>query len=197
MKHSQTLATHRKPLCVTNASSYVTFFNSGSHWYQLKVISFNRNDQIRWILSETFYSYFTHRNLLLKGWWRCNGDSGSFTRDHPPSENQSWAPRTGVRKRGRCGGIWQRLKWQGHCRIGYLFLQLSSPMPSPFVIKWISFRQKFLSEYKNACLLALTEMLLKEQDPLSDLRLDSFGEPVRLDSTMTVTRWTRLMSLYK
>ncbi|KAK0133056.1 Arachidonate 15-lipoxygenase B [Merluccius polli] len=46
---------------------------------------------------------------------------------------------------------------------------------------------KFLEEYKNACLLAITETWLKDHDSQSDLRIDGFGEPVRLDRDPTVT----------
>ncbi|KAG7522125.1 hypothetical protein JOB18_013791 [Solea senegalensis] len=46
---------------------------------------------------------------------------------------------------------------------------------------------KFLEEYKNACLLAITETWLKDHDLQSDLRIDGFGEPVRLDRDPTVT----------
>lgn len=45
---------------------------------------------------------------------------------------------------------------------------------------------KFLKEYNSACLLAFTEMWLKEQDYYSDLEMDGFGEPYRLDRDPTV-----------
>ena len=57
----------------------------------------------------------------------------SSGRQPPPAENQSWASRTGVRKRGRRGGVRQRLKRQGHRRI---------PLPSIFLANVQSLRNK-------------------------------------------------------
>lgn len=37
---------------------------------------------------------------------------------------------------------------------------------------------KFISEYRNSCLIAQTETWLKQQDLQSDLEIDSFGEPL-------------------
>ena len=93
----------------------------------------------------------------------------------------------GVRRRGRRGGVRQRLKRLGHRRI---------PLPSILLVNAQSLRNKvddlqanvkFLSEYKSACLIAVTETWLKQQDLSPDLAIDGFGEPLRLDRDPTVT----------
>ncbi len=92
-----------------------------------------------------------------------------------------------MRKQGRRGGVLQRLKRQGHRRI---------PLPTVILANAQSLRNKidilqanvnFLPEYKNACLTALSETWLKQHDLQSDLDLNGFGEPVRLDRDPTVT----------
>ena len=40
---------------------------------------------------------------------------------------------------------------------------------------------KFLSEYRNTYIFTLTVTWLKEQDSNSDLEIESFGQPLRLD----------------
>lgn len=71
----------------------------------------------------------------------------------PPAENQSWAPRTGVRKRGRCGGVRQRLKRQGHRRIPLPSIILANVQSLRNKVDELQAKVKFLSEYRNACLL--------------------------------------------
>ena len=89
--------------------------------------------------------------------------------------SSAFQPGHGVRKRGRRGGVRQRLKRQGHRRI---------PLPSIILINAQSLRNKvddlqanvkFLSEYKSTCFIAVTEMWLKQQDLQPDLTIDGSG----------------------
>ncbi|XP_034153092.1 uncharacterized protein LOC109615369 isoform X2 [Esox lucius] len=101
--------------------------------------------------------------------------------------NQAHWTRPTARKRGRCGGVRQRLRRQGHMRI---------PLPTVILANVQSLRNKvdehqanvkFLMEYSSACLLAFTETWLKEYDLKSDLDIDGFGVPYRLDRDSAVT----------
>ncbi|XDV11492.1 hypothetical protein PO909_000423 [Leuciscus waleckii] len=92
-----------------------------------------------------------------------------------------------VRKRGKKGGLRQRLRKQGLNRI---------PLPSIILANCQSLRNKldelqanvrFLSDYRNACVISLTETWLKEHDLDSDLEIEGFGVPVRLDRDAIVT----------
>lgn len=91
-----------------------------------------------------------------------------------------------VRKRGKKGGLRQRLRKQRLNRI---------PLPSIILANCQSLRNKldelqanvrFLSDYRNACVISLTETWLKEHDSDSDLEIDGFGGPVRLDREAAV-----------
>ena len=103
-------------------------------------------------------------------------------------ENQCWRhEQLGTRKRGRRGGVRQRLKRQGHRRM---------PLPTVILGNVQSLCSKFdklqanvthLVEYKSACVLALTESWLKDHDLQSNLEIEGFGEPIRLDRDSTVT----------
>lgn len=105
----------------------------------------------------------------------------------PGGMSSAFKPKHGARKRGRRGGVRQQLKRQGHRRI---------PLPSIILVNaqslWnklddLQANVKFLSEYKSACLIAVTETWLKQQDLQPDLAIDGFGEPLRQDRDSTVT----------
>lgn len=106
----------------------------------------------------------------------------------PSVENRSWTSRpTGVRKRGRRGGVRQRLKRQGHRRIPLPTVILANVQSLRNKVDELQANVKFLTEYKNACLLALTETWLKDHDVQSDLEIDGFGVPFRLDRDPALT----------
>lgn len=50
--------------------------------------------------------------------------------------------------------------------------------------------------YKNAYLIALMETWLKDQDLQSDLEINDFGEPLRLDRDPIVTWWWAMSVQY-
>ncbi|KAK0155559.1 Ras GTPase-activating-like protein IQGAP1 [Merluccius polli] len=50
---------------------------------------------------------------------------------------------------------------------------------------------KCIPEYKNACVIALTETWLKEHDLGQDLEIDGFGQPIRLDRDTQLTGKTQ------
>lgn len=92
----------------------------------------------------------------------------------------------GVRKRGSRGGMRQRLKRQGHRRIPLPTVMLANVQSLRNKLDELRANVKFLKEFREACLLAFTETWLKEQDSYSDLEIDGFGEPYRLDRDPTV-----------
>ena len=81
----------------------------------------------------------------------------------------------------------QRLKRQGHCRIPLPTVMLANVQSLRNKLDELRANVKFPREYREACLLAFTETWLKEQDSHSDLEIDGFGEPYRLDRDPTVT----------
>lgn len=94
---------------------------------------------------------------------------------------------TKLRKRGRRGGVRQRLKRQGHRRIPLPTIMLANVQSLRNKMDELQANVKYLKEYNSACLLALTETWLKDHDSYSDLEIDGFGEPYRLDRDPTVT----------
>ena len=134
------------------------------------------------------------REFLLR--FRSSGEGVVDSSAVPPAEiirrdhtgGQGWSSKpTGVRKRGRRGGVRQRLKRLGHRRIPLPTIMLANVQSLRNKVDELQANVKFLEEYKNACLLAITETWLKDHDSQSDLRIDGFGEPVRLDRDPTVT----------
>ncbi|KAK7893494.1 hypothetical protein WMY93_022646 [Mugilogobius chulae] len=90
------------------------------------------------------------------------------------------------RKRGKRGGARQRLRRQSLNRI---------PLPSMMLINAQSLRGKidelqahvrFQHEFRDACLLAITESWLTDGDKDANLAVDDFGEPFRLDRDVDV-----------
>ena len=106
--------------------------------------------------------------------------------DHTGGQRWSSKP-TGARKRGRRGGIRQRLKRLGQRHIPLLTIMLANVQSLRNKVHELQTNIKFLEEYRSACLLAITETWLKDYDSQSDLRIDGFGEPFRLDRDPTVT----------
>lgn len=91
------------------------------------------------------------------------------------------------RKRGKRGGVRERSRRQALNRI---------PLPSMMLMNAQSLRNKvdelqahvrFQHEFRDACLLAITESWLTNCDLDADLALDGFGEPFRLDRDAGVT----------
>ncbi len=92
-----------------------------------------------------------------------------------------------TRKRGKRGGVRLRLRRQKLNRL---------PLPTMILANVQSLRNKtdelkanvlHLSQYRNTCVLALTENWLSNNDPDSDLHLDGFGIPLRTDRDSDVT----------
>ena len=86
-----------------------------------------------------------------------------------------------IRKRGKQAVLRLRLRKQPLSRI---------PLPSIILSNARSLRNKaddlqdnvrFQHEFRDACLLAITETWLSERDSDTELAIDSFGSPVRID----------------
>lgn len=111
--------------------------------------------------------------------------AGFIRQDHTGDQRWSSKP-TGARKRGRRSGIRQCLKRLGHRRIPLPTIMLANVQSLRNKVDELQANVKFLEEYRSACLLAITETWLKDYDLQSDLRIDGFGEPFRLDRDSTV-----------
>lgn len=109
---------------------------------------------------------------------RSKSSIGWSYKEHQPS---------GLRKRGRRGGVRQRLKREGLRRIPLPTITLANIQSLRGKIDELRANVQSLEEYKNSCLLALTETWLKERDADSELDIPGFGEPLRLDRNSTVT----------
>ena len=92
------------------------------------------------------------------------------------------------RKRGKKGGVRQRLRRQLHNN--------RIPLPSIILANVQSLRNKIdglhghvthLREYRDACLLGFTETWLSASDSDASLDLTGFGAPIRLDRDSEVT----------
>lgn len=81
----------------------------------------------------------------------------------------------------------QRLKRQGHLRIPLPMVMLANVQSLCNKLDELQANVKFLKEYNSACILALTETWLKDQDSQSDLEIGGFGEPYCLDRDPTAT----------
>ncbi len=97
---------------------------------------------------------------------------------------------TAVRKRGRRGAVRQRPKRQGHWRIPLPLIILANSQSLRNKTDILQVNVSFLSEYKNACLIALTETWLKQHDLQSNPELTGVGEPLWVDREPTVTKKT-------
>lgn len=108
-----------------------------------------------------------------------------IVRLNPSIENRSWSSLSGTRrarKRGRRGGL-----RQGHRRIPLLTVIMANVKSLRSKVDELQSNVKYLEEYRDACILALTETWLKEQDPQSELEIDGFGVPFHLDRDPAVT----------
>ena len=92
------------------------------------------------------------------------------------------------RKRGKKGGVRQRLRRQLHNN--------RIPLPSIILANVQSLRNKIdglhghvthLREYRDACLLGFTETWISASDSDASLDLTGFGAPIRLDRDSEVT----------
>lgn len=115
--------------------------------------------------------------------------SGNCTIGHTDGTLQ--AKSSGHRKRGRRGGLHQRLKTLrlDNCR-------KLPPLPSVLLSNVQSIRNKldeletyakFKREVKDTCLLAFTETWLGDANPDLDLNLTGFGSPIRMDRSSEIT----------
>lgn len=98
-------------------------------------------------------------------------------------ESKTWKPR----KRGKKGGVRQRLRKQRLRRI---------PLPTIVMANVQSLRNKIDElqatvhvhhAYREACILAFTETWLKAQDIDSVLTIHGFGTPLRTDRDSVIT----------
>lgn len=108
-------------------------------------------------------------------------------RDHGSHTNSTRR----IRKRGKRGGVRLRFKRQQLSRI---------PLPSVIMANVQSLRNKvdelqgnvrFHKDFKDCGVLAFSETWLSERDHDSDLYLDGFGTPFRLDHNAKVTGKTQ------
>lgn len=92
------------------------------------------------------------------------------------------------RKQGKRGGVRQRFRKQ---RLSLI------PLPPMILGNVQSLRNKvdelqgnvaFLKDFRDCCVLAFTETWLMENDQDTDLSIDGFGAPYRLDRQAEVTR---------
>lgn len=107
---------------------------------------------------------------------------------NPSTGNRSWSSRPKrTRKRGRHSGLRQRLKRQGHHRIPLPTVILANAQSLRNKVEELQGNVRYLAEYRDTCVLALTETWLKEHDPSPDLEIDGFGVPYLLDRDPAVT----------
>lgn len=132
------------------------------------------------------YGKVSH-SILLSLWTSAVGTVPSGI----PMELCRLSKSSGHRKRGRRGGLHQRLKTLrlDNCR-------KLPPLPSVLLSNVQSIRNKldeletyakFKREVKDTCLLAFTETWLGDANPDLDLNLTGFGSPIRMDRSSEIT----------
>ncbi|KAK0144778.1 hypothetical protein N1851_016764 [Merluccius polli] len=103
----------------------------------------------------------------------------------PGSPRQRTAAR--VRRRGRRGGVRQRLRRLGLRRLPLPSIILGNAQSLRNKVDELQANVKHISEYRDACVIALTETWLKDYDPTQDFDIDGFGQPYRLDRDAQIT----------
>ncbi|XP_039509538.1 uncharacterized protein LOC120464222 [Pimephales promelas] len=96
-----------------------------------------------------------------------------------------------VRKRGRRGGVRRRLRRTGLRRLPLPSIILGNVQSLRNKVDELQANVKFIPEFKNACIIALTETWLKEHDPSQDFEIDGFDQPIRLDRDAQLTGKTQ------
>lgn len=97
----------------------------------------------------------------------------------------------GPRKRGRRGGLRERVKRQSLSRIPLPSIILSNARSLRNKIDELQAHVRYQHEFKDACILALSESWLDERDKDCELELDGFGAPLRMDREEASTGKTR------
>lgn len=96
--------------------------------------------------------------------------------------------------------MYQRLKRQGHQRTPPPSIILANVLALCNEIDELQANIKFILEYRNACLIALTEMWLKEQDLQTHLEMDDFGIALPVDKRLNCDLeiiWRRTVFLHQ
>lgn len=91
-----------------------------------------------------------------------------------------------ARKQGWKVGVGQRLR-----RLELLSIIVGNVQSLRNKIDKLQTNVKYMPEYKNTCVIALTESWLKEHDLSQDYELDGFGQPSGLNREEQLTRKTQ------
>ncbi|XP_073696141.1 uncharacterized protein [Garra rufa] len=122
---------------------------------------------------------------------KCGREGGGQVWLNLPSRHQTGDSRqqsaVRKRKRGRRGGVRQRLRRRGLRRLPLPSIILGNVQSLRNKIDELQAHVKSIPEYKNACVIALTETWLKDQYPSHDYEIDGFGQPIRLDRDEQLT----------
>lgn len=94
---------------------------------------------------------------------------------------------TWTRKRGRRGGVRLRVKKQSLSRTPLPTIILSNVQSLRNKSEELQAQVRYSHEFRDSCILALTETWLSDRDMDGDLKLCGFGSPVRLDRDETST----------
>ena len=86
---------------------------------------------------------------------------------------------------------WQRVRKQPLSRIPLPSIILSNVRSLRNKIDELQANVRFQHYFRDACLLAITETWLSERDSDTELSIDSFGSPVRLDRDAAATGMSR------
>ena len=86
-----------------------------------------------------------------------------------------------IRKRGKRAGLRLRLRKQPLSRTPLPSIILSNARSLRNKVDELQANVRFQHEFRDACLLAITETWLSERDSDTELAIDSFGSPVRID----------------
>jgi len=101
------------------------------------------------------------------------------------------APLRKVRKRGRRGGIRVRSRRQPLARIALPSIILTNARSLRNKIDDLQAHVRYQHEFKEACILALTETWLGEKDRDNEMEIDGFGAPLRTDREAAITGKSR------